>query len=66
VRWLRQDSHVTDNPDHRVVASRGKARTVGHYHGDEHAPQALTQLEDDLDKLIGSSAGSAPTPSARS
>lgn len=45
---------VTDNPS--AITSwhhGGKVKTVEHYYGDSHAPQTLTQLEDDLDKLIG-------------
>jgi hypothetical protein len=45
---------VTDNPS--AITSwhhGGKVKTIDHYHGDKHAPPALTQLEDDLDKLIG-------------
>ena len=45
---------VTDNPS--AITSwhhGGKVKTIDHYYGDSHAPQALTQLEADLDKLIG-------------
>ncbi|HUJ62711.1 MAG TPA: DUF6438 domain-containing protein [Kofleriaceae bacterium] len=45
---------VTDNPS--AITSwhhDGKTKTIEHYYGDEHAPAALTQLEEDLDKLVG-------------
>jgi hypothetical protein len=45
---------VTDNPS--AITSwhhDGKVKTIEHYYGDSHAPPALTQLEDDLAKLIG-------------
>jgi len=45
---------VTDNPS--AITSwhhGGKVTTIEHYYGDQHAPQALTQLEKDLDKWIG-------------
>lgn len=45
---------VTDNPSAITSWHRGgKVKTIEHYYGDKHAPQALTRLEEDLDKLIG-------------
>jgi hypothetical protein len=45
---------VTDNPSTTTSWHHGgKVKTIEHYHGDRHAPQPLTQLEEDLDKLIG-------------
>lgn len=50
----RYHADVTDAP--WAITSwhhDGKVKTVEHYFGDDHAPEALTRLEDDLDKLIG-------------
>jgi hypothetical protein len=43
---------VTDQPSANLTY---KGRTIRHYQGDETAPKELTQLEDDVDALIGTS-----------
>ena len=50
------DTHyeVTDNPSAITSWHHGcKVKTIEHHYGDTHVPQALTQLEKDLDELIG-------------
>jgi hypothetical protein len=52
----------TDNPSVELVyqpnadryqASVGRSKRVEHYHGDDSAPAALSELEDEVDRILG-------------
>jgi len=45
---------ATDNSTARLYFTDGhKARLISHYHGCQDAPRALTQLEDEIDRILG-------------
>ncbi|HEX9102083.1 MAG TPA: DUF6438 domain-containing protein [Polyangia bacterium] len=45
---------VTDHPSAVVSFDDGKRKkSIHHYHGDRSAPQALSELEDRIDELVG-------------
>ncbi len=50
-----EHENVTDNPSATLtfVGPGGATKTVRHYHGDRSAPPALTKLEDDFDRIVG-------------
>ncbi len=44
---------VTDHPSVRLTfAAEGRSKSVDHYLGDRSAPETLTRLEEDLDRLL--------------
>ena len=46
---------VTDNPSAIVSVDDGKRKkTIHHYHGDASSPKALYELEDKIDRIVGS------------
>lgn len=52
----------TDNPTARVFfAAGGKARLINHYHGCDGVPRDLTTLEDDIDRIVGTSRWVGPS-----
>jgi hypothetical protein len=45
---------VTDNPSAIVSFDDGKRKkTIRHYHGDSSSPKELYQLEDEIDRIVG-------------
>jgi Domain of unknown function (DUF6438) len=47
------DYSVTDMPSSITSYSvGGKTKTIHHYHGDQHAPDALRAVEDGIDRLV--------------
>jgi hypothetical protein len=52
----QQGSYVTDNPT--VVTAlqhRGRSFEIRHYHGDQGAPEWLRAMEDEIDRVAGTS-----------
>ena len=58
--------HLADSYEHygatcmpTVITSYGddkRSKTITHYHGDFTAPEALTRLEDEIDRIVGTEA----------
>lgn len=68
-RYLRlEDDYtergVTDAPSclTSVEYDDGSSRSVVHYHGDPSAPDALTELEDEIDRIVGVERFTEPDP----
>lgn len=45
---------TTDLPSvNTSYAARGKTKSISHYLGDSHAPRALTEIEDGIERIVG-------------